>query len=234
MADAKKKNLYHSELVQKGPVRVTVKTDVMKSKFAGKPPYIVLAFDGEGERNYSIESDDCQTALANMKGRSIMIEATGSGRDGSAAIKVLGAGAPQGGENQPQPPGAAPEPQKQAHTAPEQPKAPQAAPAARTDSPAERVLKYKKFIARRGNALALAATESVRTVETFLKLNGLPFPDATRQAMVEDIATKLTQTSFTTLFITADRAGQIDDFPASGLVEVVQWIKENAAKNQTH
>ena len=120
-----KKNLYHSEAATLGPIRVTVKTDVMPSKFKGKSPYVVLLIDGH-ERNYSCENEECQKALIGLKGRTIMMEATGGRED--ARIIVAGATAPQGGEPASQPAQPAPEHQNPPLTAPAHQNAPQAKP----------------------------------------------------------------------------------------------------------
>ena len=121
------KNIYQSELMTLGPVRVKVKTDVMASKFKGKPNYVVLEMDG-AERNYTCENEACEAALRGLKGRTIMIEATGSREE--AAIKVLGAGqAPEGAktgrdvpQNEPEPPNRVNTPQPPQKAATGQPK----------------------------------------------------------------------------------------------------------------
>ena len=93
MADNKpKKGLYHSEAVQISPIKCTVKSDVLRSKYEGKPDYVILFIDGN-ERNYAIENPDCAAALKGMKNKNTMLEFTGSRDD--ASIRVLGAGATQ-------------------------------------------------------------------------------------------------------------------------------------------
>lgn len=81
------KTLYHSELCKLSPVQVTVKSDVMESKFKGKPPYVVLKLDGE-ERNYSCENDDCAEFFDGQKGRTFTIVA--EGREDAATITYVG------------------------------------------------------------------------------------------------------------------------------------------------
>lgn len=90
MADKPKVTLYHSELVQMGPIRVKIKSDVTASKFDGKPNYVIMEIDGQ-KRNYNCENPDCEDALDKMSGRTVMLEATGSREE--ASIKILGAGA---------------------------------------------------------------------------------------------------------------------------------------------
>jgi hypothetical protein len=81
------KNLYHSELVKMGPINVTVKTDVMPSKFKGKNAYVVLSIDGE-ERQYTTENDECADFFDGQKGATLTIEASGSREE--AKIEYLG------------------------------------------------------------------------------------------------------------------------------------------------
>lgn len=114
---AEKKSLFHSELSKLGPIQVTVKTDVLQSKFQGKPNYVVLECDGV-ERNYSCENAACEAALRGLRGRTVTVEATGSRDD--AAIIVHG--------NQP---AAQPAPAAQTQQAPARPAATAPAPAAK-------------------------------------------------------------------------------------------------------
>lgn len=81
------KTLYHSELVKLSPVQVTVKTDVLDSKFKDKPPYVGLKIDGE-ERNYSTENDECAAFFDGQKGRTFTIVA--EGREDDATITYVG------------------------------------------------------------------------------------------------------------------------------------------------
>lgn len=90
------KTLYHSELVKLGPVEVTVKSDILQSKYPGKPDYVVLEIAGE-ERNYSFDTPECATPFEGQKGQTFTIVAEGSGKDGSATVTYVGegGGAPQ-------------------------------------------------------------------------------------------------------------------------------------------
>lgn len=229
-ASKPKKGLYHSELSKMGAVRVTVKTDVLESTFKGKPPYCVLIIDGH-ERNYACENEACEEALNGLAGRSVMLEA--SGREDTAEIKILGAGQPQGDAEAPVGRNRAPQPdtrqprqearrerpaarhdasgepmreeRPQDHAAP-----PQTPPAARKKDAVDTVIDLRKFYARRGNALVMAALESMRVLETFHHSTGLPWDkpgsDEIKKRMAAIIAEELTKTTFTTLFISADRA----------------------------
>src|SRR4051812_13080908 len=88
--NAPKKTLYHSELVKMGQVHVLIKSDVLKSKYKAKPPYVTMMLDGN-ERQYWTENSQCEDALRGLSGRKVMLEALGSRDD--AEIKVLGSGA---------------------------------------------------------------------------------------------------------------------------------------------
>ncbi len=77
---AGKKTLYHSELVKCGAVEVEVKTDVLKSKYDGKPDYVAIILDGE-ERLYNCENEACATFFDDLKGIKLTIQASGGRED---------------------------------------------------------------------------------------------------------------------------------------------------------
>lgn len=87
------KTLYHSALVKLGAVKVTVKSDVLASKYskpnAPKPNYVVLDIGGE-DFNYSFDTPACEAAFTGCKGKTFMIVAEGSGKDGSATVTYVG------------------------------------------------------------------------------------------------------------------------------------------------
>jgi hypothetical protein len=85
------KNLYHSALVKLGPVEVTVKSDILHSKFPGKPDYVVLEIDGE-DFNYSFDTPECAAPFEGQKGASFTVVAEGSGKDGTATVTYVGEG----------------------------------------------------------------------------------------------------------------------------------------------
>ena len=93
MPEQPKKTLYHSQAVQMGQIHCLVKTGIQKSKYEGKPNYIVLVIDGF-DRNLNIDSDAIASALAPLQGRKVMLQFLGG--KGSETVKVLGAGQPQG------------------------------------------------------------------------------------------------------------------------------------------
>jgi len=89
------KTLYHSAARQLGPVRVTVKSDVLQSKFskpnAPKPDYVVLEIDGV-EWNYSLECPSCGDAFLNAKGEtfSVIFDGGGKGKEDTATVTYVG------------------------------------------------------------------------------------------------------------------------------------------------
>lgn len=95
------KTLYHSALKQLGPVRVTVKSDVLQSKFskpnAPKPDYVILEIAGE-EWNYSLENPTCGDVFEGQKGNTFTIVAEGGGRghEDSASVTYVGEAAAEG------------------------------------------------------------------------------------------------------------------------------------------
>lgn len=217
---AEKKTMFHSELVQLGAVKVLVKTDVMHSKFKGKLDYVVLECEGV-ERNLNLENAACAEAMNGLKGKIVVLEAKGRAND----AEIMIAGATTTAEERE---AAAEATQQRKPAATEPPK-----PAATAHKPdaADAVIELKKFYARRGNALALAAAETCRTVETFCKLTGTPYDEETRNHIKSTLVERLTDTTFTTLFIAADRAGQVDAFPSGGnLPELVEYAKKRAAE----
>ena len=85
------KQIWHSELKSLGPVRVTIKSDILKSKWSKpndpKPDFVVLDVNGE-QRNYTLENPSCGDVFRNRKEQTISIIAEGSGE--SATITYVG------------------------------------------------------------------------------------------------------------------------------------------------
>jgi len=89
--------LYHSELVRSGQVEAYVETDVLNSKYQGKPPYVMLRINGESRR-YDTENPDCADAFRGLKGCNVTFEAWSNREQNSAGINIL---SQQQGGNQP-------------------------------------------------------------------------------------------------------------------------------------
>lgn len=186
----KAKTLYHSALVKLGPVMVTVKSDVSKSKFAGKPNYCYLVINGE-EFGYSFDSPACEQFFTGQKGRSFMIQA--EGRDADAKITYLGEPGSQKLAAPATPPPAAPQPglpppniQPPAATPPRQAAPPATPPPAAGNPPPppgahmtnEEALKQTKvFIARRASLLKVAVVAVHSLDLEFQKLAGRKMSD---------------------------------------------------------
>ena len=83
---AAKKTLYHSELVKRGEVLLTIKSEPMASKFKGPDYVIVFDHDESMERQYSTENDEIAECLKKWKGQTVTL--TASGRDDDAEIFV--------------------------------------------------------------------------------------------------------------------------------------------------
>ncbi len=82
------KSLWHSELTKLGQIEVRIKSDVTKSQYKGKPPYVILEIDGT-ERLYTVENRDCERSLQGLKGRAVMLEASGSREEAEIRIETL-------------------------------------------------------------------------------------------------------------------------------------------------
>lgn len=89
------KTLYHGELRKLSPVRVTVKSDVLESKYAGKPPYVVLAINGD-ERNYTTENQGCAAFFDGRKGETFTLIAEGQREEATITYVGESAAVPQG------------------------------------------------------------------------------------------------------------------------------------------
>jgi hypothetical protein len=92
------KSLWHADLVKMGPVTVTVKSDILKSKFskpeAPKLDYVLLKI-GNDDFSYNVESPECAMTFRGQKGKTIAIIAEGDGRQGTARVNYVGAPASQ-------------------------------------------------------------------------------------------------------------------------------------------
>lgn len=93
---AGKKTLYHSELVAMGPVRVTVASDVMPSKFSKpgtpRPDWVALKI-GDEDKIYTVENESCGAFFDGQKGRTFTLVAEGSREQ--ATLTYVGEAAPQ-------------------------------------------------------------------------------------------------------------------------------------------
>lgn len=189
MPDAPKTTLYHSELARRGQVVVTIETDLLKSKYANKPDYVMLKMDGHSRR-YDTENANCAEALRGLKGRTVTIEATGN-RD-EAQIVVLGDAQPQAHHS---PPPAAP------RQAPASQPARQAAPPA-SQASGDPVKHAKQTLNRgcNGYALCLRAADYVRSDYD------AAHPD-------DPMSPEHFQAMCSTLFIWADRRNVFDGLP---------------------
>jgi hypothetical protein len=116
--------MYHSELRDTfSRVNVFVETDIMKSRYEGKPDYVMMKVGGMSRR-YSIENPACAEVFNGQKGMTMDIEAKGKGDDASIEVyNVTNEGQPE--PQQPQQP--QPEP-RQSHLPPAHRPAPSSQP----------------------------------------------------------------------------------------------------------
>jgi len=90
-------NLYHSALKKMGPIRVTVQSDVLQSKFPGKPDYVCLRI-GTEDFNYSLENPTCGDVFEGQKGNTftIIADGGGKGKEDTATVTYVGEAADDG------------------------------------------------------------------------------------------------------------------------------------------
>jgi len=96
------KNLYFSALSKLSPVTAVVTSDVLDSKFkkAGMPnKFVALKIEGE-EYSHTLETDQCASALAGLKGKTVQI--TTSGSKETSAFEVVSLGQPASTIQKPQ------------------------------------------------------------------------------------------------------------------------------------
>lgn len=234
------KTLYHTELRNMGPVTATITSDVLNSKFAkaGEPPkrYVVMTVGG-AERNYHVENEHCAFALDRLKGRTVLIEATGMRDD--ARIVVDGQSDPNDQIPGAEVPAAAPAARQSAPAARpfgsppvrnEHAPAPAASTAAAQPKSADPLADARSYLNRHANALGLAVDAALYAVEQFAARHGVPVDKA---AIAAQMAEEMTKTTFTTLYIalkdswkpSGDLAGQQ---PVGSLNDIL--AKKAAAK----
>lgn len=224
------KTLYHSELVQLGRVQVTQKNLPQRSKYSGKPDYVVLLIDGE-ERIYNCENETCQSFfnVQGNQGRTMVIEAQGSRDDAlidwisdvapeaSQAASPQGRPAPARAAAPPTPPArtmappaktaapAAPTPPPRAQSAPATPKQPTAPPKRQGPSKEEQDAKLKHvrlLAAKLSNVCQISRTAAEHAAAMF---------DAQRGTKV---AEDQIQSWSASIFIQIVRDGHHLDMPA--------------------
>ena len=197
------KSLYHSELVNMGPARAVVASNVTPSKFDGKPPWVALDFqNGLPNRLYNVENDVCGQAFDGHVGELVSFQAFGS-RD-TATIQITDAQPAAGG---------------QSHTQPAQPNAPapsqdqppafdQAAaqpPPPQPAQPSSSAVNVDETLAKVAN-LMCRALQGARYVDRW-------YAEAYGEPLTPDQFQAITST----IFIAADRRGGIDAMSAARL-----------------
>ena len=190
------KTLYHSELVNIGPARAVVASNVTPSKFDGKPPWVALDFqNGMPNRLYNVENDACGKAFDGHVGELVFFQAFGS-RD-TATIQITDAQPAAGGQpHAPAPSQDQPPAFDQAAPQPPQSQAPQ--PSSSAGNVDETLAKVSNLMCR--------ALQGARYVDRW-------YAEAYGQPLTPDQFQAITST----IFIAADRRGGIDEMSATRL-----------------
>jgi hypothetical protein len=172
------KTIWHSELCKLSPLQIRIKSDVLKSKFKGKPDYVVIEVDGE-ERNYSTENEECADFFNGQKGRKFTIVA--EGREAEAVINYVGepANEPEGDEEEtpsrsrpPKKPVGGTKPQErkpERETPPPQRQEQQRPPPKQAEKPEEALARVRRMASRMAN-LVLVSYAASRYVKEQVKL----------------------------------------------------------------
>ena len=88
------------------------------------------------------------------------------------------------------------------------------------------VIDAKKYLARCGNALVMAAEENVSTIRDFLTRQGIAWTPEMQQNYASAVADKMTETMFSTLFISLDRSGIVGRMPCGDLAKAIEQAKK--------
>jgi|DEB0MinimDraft_10_1074344.scaffolds.fasta_scaffold63274_2 hypothetical protein len=197
------KTLYHSELVNIGPARAVVASNVTPSKFDGKPPWVALDFqNGMPNRLYNVENDACGKAFDGHVGELVFFQAFGS-RD-TATIQITDAQPAAGGH----PPTQPAQPHAPAPSQDQPPAFDQAAPQppqSQAPQPSSSAGNVDETLAKVSN-LMCRALQGARYVDRW-------YAEAYGQPLTPDQFQAITST----IFIAADRRGGIDEMSATRL-----------------
>lgn len=198
-----------------GQVWAQVTSDVIPSKFAGKPPFCAMIINGV-EYSYSCENPGCEDALRGYAGQTIMLQAFGS-RD-AATIQVVQA---QGGAPAPAAPAHAPVPNRTPqkpvaprNTPPSSVRPPAPAPQAPPTRPAQKTQDQAlndaaTYVARCGILMQLCHKAAVQTKREY----DAEFAALIATGHVPRMEMEQVQASASCLFISAQRAGHADALP---------------------
>lgn len=219
---ASAKNLYHGDLKKMGPTQIRVDSEPTKSKYPGKPDYVLMTIQGLQYR-YITESPECRQFFVNQKSAVLTIEAVGDGRENNARINYLGMPGSMVGHQQPPqtytpPPGQAPPvtsppppqsqqppytppPPAQSHTPPTgQAPPPQNALPPRQEPPKD-LGKARRFVAQNLAVATVALQAAFTKKREFEEMFKWEMPDGTFTAL------------FTSLLYGANQNGINDTIP---------------------
>lgn len=84
------KSLYHSTLAKAGDVRLSIKSDVLASKYKKEGEaghfYVIVQHDNDPEQTLLIENEQCRSALEGLKGEDVTLRASGAREDARISI----------------------------------------------------------------------------------------------------------------------------------------------------
>ena len=215
---AKIPNIYHSALVNMGPVLCKVVSDVLTSKWKNKDGtdkfYVNLVVGGE-EHSYTVENDACGEALADRKGQTLLLTFSGSRDDAEISVGA----APASAAKRPVPTGPAKPSASARRAAPAQASPPpddsdqvpgaevpeKPAPPPRNPAPAhvDPVSAARMFLCRRANALGLAADAALYMITEFAARHDVAVD---KQVVVEAMVQELARNTVPTLYIALENS----------------------------
>lgn len=183
-----------------GPVTVLVTSDVMQSKYQGKPNYVMLEIDGV-KRRYDCENEACETFFDQQKGQTLTVEAVGRGEDAGFNL------AEEGGEAPPQqpPPRSAPQQSRPAPQQRQPPPAQQQAQNQHVQPPKPDTTKSLLF-ARRHVARALVLQKLTLRATMALAEDWKAYTQTDQDPKGSNMPLELFQSINASLFISAERA----------------------------
>lgn len=116
-----------------------------------------------------------------------------------------------------------PPPQRREAPAPPAPK-----PAPKVDRVAD-VIEMKKFLGRCGNTMTEAAHEQLRQLKAFSRSVNLPWTVEMEAEFAFKIREHMSETMFTTLYLTAERAGRLHSMPSGDMAPIIEEAKKRVA-----
>lgn len=95
----------------------------------------------------------------------------------------------------------------------------------------DKIIMLRRTLARKGNAFRMTAEESLRTIGLFAKAHGLQWDAAAQMATIQNIAEKMTDTSFTTLYLSLGDY-VVDAMPIGDIDDLLHRAKERVEERK--